>query len=100
MPLWRKNLHTKFGYFNEVKYKSAADYAFWIQCLSQGSRGSIVPYPASYYFVNPQSYMRVDGGHTETPKHLYEEFIINSGLGEIYKPNFPNLKKLISFIVN
>jgi len=29
-PLWRRSLHTRFGYFDE-RYRSAADYEFWLR---------------------------------------------------------------------
>jgi glycosyltransferase involved in cell wall biosynthesis len=29
-PLWRRSLHTTFGYFDE-RYRSAADYEFWLR---------------------------------------------------------------------
>ena len=35
MPMWRKSLHDRFGYFDE-SYKSAGDYEFWMRCASNG----------------------------------------------------------------
>lgn len=34
-PMWRKNLHEKFGYFDE-EYKSAGDYEFWLRLAVNG----------------------------------------------------------------
>src|SRR5690606_26441350 len=36
MPVWRKSLHDEHGYFNEEKYGTSADWAFWLECTSKG----------------------------------------------------------------
>ena len=35
MPMWRKKLHNRFGYFDE-SYVSAADYEFWLRIANGG----------------------------------------------------------------
>lgn len=35
MPVWRKSLHERFGYFDE-KYHVAGDYEFWLRLMKQG----------------------------------------------------------------
>jgi hypothetical protein len=35
MPMWRKSLHDRFGYFDEA-YKSAGDYEFWMRLMAGG----------------------------------------------------------------
>lgn len=46
MPMWRKSLHDRFGYFDEF-YKSAGDYEYWMRLASNGVkfykiRGAVV----------------------------------------------------------
>ena len=36
-PVWRSNLHEKYGYFNE-KYQICADYEFWLRCIHNGEK--------------------------------------------------------------
>lgn len=36
-PMWRKNLHMKFGFFNE-KFKIAGDWEFWIRAVKNGAQ--------------------------------------------------------------
>jgi len=35
MPMWRKSLHEKYGYFNET-FKVCGDYEFWLRIASHG----------------------------------------------------------------
>jgi len=35
MPMWRKSLHDKYGYF-DAEMKSSADYEFWLRLTSNG----------------------------------------------------------------
>ena len=53
MPMWRKSLHDKFGYFEE-KYRSASDWEFWLRCAMQDVKMSKVNKPLGLYFFNPK----------------------------------------------
>jgi hypothetical protein len=59
-PLWKKSLHEKFGFFNESFYSSAADWGFWCTALEHNNQAYLVGKPYTYYYVNPNSYMRRD----------------------------------------
>lgn len=37
MPMWRKSLHDKYGYFNEI-FQVCGDYEFWLRIASFGER--------------------------------------------------------------
>lgn len=52
MPLWRKALHDKYGYFDE-NYKTAADGDFWLRCAIGGSIIKMVNHPVGLYYDNP-----------------------------------------------
>lgn len=52
MPLWKKNLHDRFGYFDE-NYKTAADADFWLRCAVGGATIKMVNHPVGLYFHNP-----------------------------------------------
>jgi glycosyltransferase involved in cell wall biosynthesis len=64
MPLWRKNLHDKFGYFDE-NYKTAADGDMWLRFCVGGARIDLVNHPVGLYYHNPT-------GRSTDPKHLLE----------------------------
>jgi hypothetical protein len=52
MPLWRRNLHDRFGYFDE-NYKTAADGDFWLRCAVGGAKIDMVNHPVGLYYHNP-----------------------------------------------
>jgi glycosyltransferase involved in cell wall biosynthesis len=53
MPMWRKTLHEKNGFFDE-KYKSAADWEFWLRCSFDGSKYlKYTSQPLGLYYFNP-----------------------------------------------
>lgn len=58
MPIWKKSLHDKYGYFNESKYGTYADWAFWLRSTKAGEIGYLIKYPYSFYYINPGSHNR------------------------------------------
>ncbi|WP_103332929.1 hypothetical protein [Pseudotabrizicola formosa] len=58
MPVWRRALHTRFGWFDEGRYGTYADWAFWLKVLQGGGSGWLNPAPLGFYFVNPNSHNR------------------------------------------
>ena len=64
MPLWKKNLHDRFGYFDE-NYKTASDGDFWLRCAIGGATIKKINHPVGLYFENPQ-------GRSTNPETLQE----------------------------
>ena len=62
MPLWRKHLHDRFGYFDE-SYTSAADGEFWLRCAFGGANIELVNHPVGLYYHNPL-------GRSTNPEHM------------------------------
>jgi len=58
MPVWRRDLHDRYGWFNEAHYGTYADWAFWMKTLRDGAFGWLNPEPLGFYFVNPTSHNR------------------------------------------
>jgi glycosyltransferase involved in cell wall biosynthesis len=52
-PLWRKSMHTKYGYFDET-FKSAGDFEMWNRAVSKGARFKRVPGESGLYYMNPR----------------------------------------------
>lgn len=52
MPMWRKILHEKHGYFEE-KYRSASDWEFWLRCAFKDSKFKKVNKSLGLYYFNP-----------------------------------------------
>jgi glycosyltransferase involved in cell wall biosynthesis len=64
MPLWKKNLHDRFGYFDET-YKTASDGDMWLRCAVGGAKIKMVNHPVGLYYYNPT-------GRSTDPRHLAE----------------------------
>ena len=71
MPLWKKNLHDRFGYFDE-SYKTASDGDFWLRCAVGGAKIEMMNHPVGLYYENPT-------GRSTNPKTLKEM------IEEVYK---------------
>ena len=64
MPIWKKSLHDRFGYFDE-NYKTASDGDFWLRCAVGGARIKMVNHPVGLYYENPT-------GRSTNPETLKE----------------------------
>lgn len=54
MPMWRKSLHDKNGWFEE-KYKSASDWEFWLRCAFNNAKYlKYTSEPLGLYYFNPK----------------------------------------------
>ncbi len=58
MPVWRRSLHRRNGYFDEPQYGPLADWEFWLRCSSSGLRFRRLNEILGLYFENPSSYNR------------------------------------------
>lgn len=58
MPVWRRDLHAQFGFFDEGRYGPSADWAFWLSCGAGGTRFGFVARPLGLYLRDPRSYWR------------------------------------------
>jgi len=64
MPLWRKDLHEKFGYFDE-NYKCASDGDMWLRFSVGGAIIGLMNHPVGLYYQNPT-------GRSTDPTNLKE----------------------------
>jgi hypothetical protein len=62
LPVWRKSLHQKFGYF-KPEYPVAADYEMWLRALIGGAKFKMVQGLIGSYYRNPT-------GNSSNPLHL------------------------------
>jgi hypothetical protein len=58
MPVWRKSLHDKYGYFDEGTYGTFADWAFWLKATLHDELGYLNGDGLGYYYVNLESHNR------------------------------------------
>jgi len=62
LPMWRKDLHARFGYFN-TGYPIAGDYEMWLRALVGGAKFKIINKLIGSYYRNPT-------GSSSDPRNL------------------------------
>lgn len=75
MPVWRRSLHERYGWFDEARYGTYADWAFWLKALQDGGEGWINPGKLGFYFVNPASHNRRGSDLERLHKVVESDFI-------------------------
>lgn len=82
MPVWRRSIHDRYGWFNEARYGTFADWAFWMKSMRNGESGYLIPDALSFYFVNPNSHNRrgneLEKFHGEVEKDFVDMFLAQS----------------------
>ena len=71
MPIWRKSIHSKIGYFDEVTYGTSADWEFWMRACFAECKMQVFSPPLGFYLVDPNSHNR-----RHTDKEEKENMII------------------------
>lgn len=64
-PVWRKSVHDKIGYFDEEKYKYAADWEFWLRAATNNCGFRHIKSPLAVYRV-------VENSHNRKFRKLYQ----------------------------
>jgi hypothetical protein len=75
MPVWRKSLHDAYGYFDETKYGTYADWAYWLKVTKSGEVGYLNKNPFAFYYVNQGSHNRRSDQLARLHKIINDEFI-------------------------
>jgi hypothetical protein len=66
-PVWRREMHSKIGYFNPNEYGKIADYEFWLNVLKKGYKIKCVSdSPLYLYYFNENSYGNIDNKITNS----------------------------------
>lgn len=53
MPVWRKTMHNKAGYFDE-SFRYAGDHEMWLRAVRKGSEFKRIPGVHGLYYMNPK----------------------------------------------
>lgn len=88
LPLWRKNIHNKYGYFDE-KYKFAGDWEFWLRLVANNIEFKKIDIISGYYYNNPN-------GKSTNEKFAREKFLEEKEIffkySNIFGKNFEKYK--------
>lgn len=75
MPVWRRSLHANHGWFEESRFGTYADWAFWLRVLERGEAGWLESEALSFYFVNPGSHNRRGSQLDDWHRAVEDEFL-------------------------
>lgn len=87
MPVWRRSIHENYGYFDEKRFGTFADWAFWLKVTKGGEKGYLDNRPLSYYYINLESHNRRGEKLLEYHRAIENEFIADFYFSE--KEPFP-----------
>ncbi|MEG4311022.1 MULTISPECIES: hypothetical protein [unclassified Microcoleus] len=92
MPIWRRQLHDIYGFFDEKRYGTYADLAFWLKVTKAGERGYLNAAPLSYYYINLTSHNRrsdnLDQLHREIEIEYVESFYFRLKINNIEESSY------------
>lgn len=77
-PVWRKDLHDEYGYFNEKEYGPSSDYEFWLRITGGGACGEFYKVPLGYYLRDPNSYARREKNAHNFIDIILRKYFLNS----------------------
>jgi Glycosyl transferase family 2 len=75
MPVWRRDLHDRHGWFDEERYGTSADWAFWLAVGRAGGRFAFVPEAYGRYLINLQSHNRRNDADGIKERRIIAELI-------------------------
>jgi len=75
MPVWRKSLHEKNGYFDEFEYGTSADWEFWLRCAANGAKFKLLKEPLGLYLEDPNSHNRTYKNKENLEKKITNKYL-------------------------
>ena len=86
MPMWRRSIHDRFGYFDE-DYLTASDADLWLKAAKGGSRMKKIDDTVGIYYHNPTG----RSSNRETLKQMVDEV---NGMRRKYDPNYKSPREI------
>lgn len=101
MPVWKKVLHERNGFFDEKNYGPMADWEFWMRCLKRGALFKILDGPLGLYLLDDNSHNRKFGSKSKIFEILKKKYFFDlsgsSGNINFYKNKIDLSKALGRF---
>jgi len=74
MPIWHRSLHQRHGFFDEERYGTSADWAFWLECAQKGEKFKLLPDVLSLYFKSDSSHNRIHDSEGEKELRIIKDY--------------------------
>jgi hypothetical protein len=103
MPMWKKTIHEKIGYFDN-NYQSAADSDFWLRCALNRFVFYKLNLPVGLYYLNPTGRSSDPKRHHSNEKEVMDvknkflQLYIRHGVIQIEEVNIEAMTAKIKFI--
>lgn len=79
MPVWRRSLHSKYGYFYEPQYGPSADWEFWLRVGVEGVRFAHESKPLGLYLKRVDSYWGANSEVSEFDQLVIAQYGVFAG---------------------
>jgi hypothetical protein len=76
MPVWRKSLHDKYGYFDELNFGTSADWEFWLRVTAAGEILYHKKNIFGLYTIDENSHNRRDLKSLSKETNIVEKYIM------------------------
>ena len=86
MPMWRRSIHDRFGYFNE-DYLTSSDADLWLKTAKGGSRMKKIDDTVGIYYYNPN-------GRSSDPATLEQMVHEVNEMRRKYEPNYKSPREI------
>src|SRR5690606_15870882 len=96
MPLWRRSLHARLGWFDEKRYGPSADWAFWVRAGMQGSSFYLSAELLGLYLRDEESYWHRDPANREADRRIVAEYTAWLDAGNAQQAARPSLHRTLS----
>jgi len=86
MPMWRRSIHDRFGYFDE-DYLTSSDADLWLKAAKGGSQMKKIDDTVGIYYYNPT-------GRSSNPETLKQMVYEVNEMRRKYEPNYKSPQEL------
>jgi len=88
MPMWRRDIHKRFGYFNE-EYHTASDADLWLKVAKEGVKMQKINDTTGIYYYNPK-------GRSSDPSTLEKMIKEVTIMRQKYEPTYKSPQEPVS----
>ena len=96
MPLWRKKIHDRCGFFDSDRCNYADDWEMWLRAVESGSKFKKVNEVVGLYLAGGRSQRNVPEQRTEESEIFFKYKHIFGSNYQKFKPYFEQFKEKIN----
>lgn len=95
MPVWRRELHARLGFFDEARFGPSADWEFWLRAGRWGAQFHFSGEPLGAFLRTPDSYWQQGSGGFDYDRRIAAFYRgLWDGTGDAFPEPWPSLEEL------